>query len=177
MPRVDPPYPSFAFVLSSPPEPRNARSSRLPAYRVSHMGRFHPYPRVAPGRCTDRLMVCPRAPRRDDYASISRMSILDPQNTVDYRYAEDPLWEEPVLESGEVTENGENLLADAEAPPAPNHCESSGDETAATPPATESPSTRSKLVVTLSDALAVLRRYLSRQALKNFLKPEQLKRP
>lgn len=56
MPRIDPPYPSFTFVLSKP-LPRNDRSSRLPAYRASHMGRYHPYARVAPSQCQDRLMV------------------------------------------------------------------------------------------------------------------------
>lgn len=56
MPRIDPPYPSFTFVLSKP-LPRNDRSSRLPAYRASHMGRYHPYARVAPTQCQDRLMV------------------------------------------------------------------------------------------------------------------------
>ncbi|KAI0362141.1 hypothetical protein OH77DRAFT_1515442 [Trametes cingulata] len=151
MPRVDPPYPSFAFVLSSTLEPRNARSSRLPAYRASHMGRFHPYPRVAPGRCTDRLM-----------------------NTVDYRYAEDPLWEEAGAEPGDATENEENLV-DAEVVPATTHCEPSDDENTTTPATTESRLSRSKLVMTLSDTLAALRRYLSRQAMKTFFASERSK--
>ncbi|KAI9064471.1 hypothetical protein FKP32DRAFT_1603244 [Trametes sanguinea] len=71
MTRLDPPYPSISFVLSPPP-PRNDRSSRLPAYRCTHMHRYHPYPRDFPGRCEDRLM-----------------------RTVDYRYEDEPLWEEP----------------------------------------------------------------------------------
>ncbi|EJF63067.1 hypothetical protein BD309DRAFT_985596 [Dichomitus squalens] len=48
--------------------------SRLPAYRFSHLGRFHPYPRSAPRRAEDALM-----------------------QTVDYRTRTglDPILEEP----------------------------------------------------------------------------------
>ncbi|KAI0374934.1 hypothetical protein BV20DRAFT_403133 [Pilatotrama ljubarskyi] len=152
MPRAEPPYPSISSVLSSPSQPRNARSSRLPAYRASHMGRFHPYPRAAPGRCQDWLM-----------------------STVDYRYVEDPLWEETVGDTEHVAEHEEHASVDEEALPATAHREPS-DDAALAGPEVGSQLGRSKLVATLSDALAALRRYLSRQALKSLLKPEQLKR-
>ncbi|KAI0723506.1 hypothetical protein C8Q76DRAFT_397987 [Earliella scabrosa] len=44
--RVDPPWPSFSFVMN-----------RLPAYRQAHLGRFHPYARVTRRRLEDAFMV------------------------------------------------------------------------------------------------------------------------
>ncbi|PIL36669.1 hypothetical protein GSI_00358 [Ganoderma sinense ZZ0214-1] len=54
MPLVDPPYPSFTLVVTKmyPSSPRPFDSSRLPAYRAAHVGRFHPYPR-GPRRNTE----------------------------------------------------------------------------------------------------------------------------
>ncbi|KAI0831342.1 hypothetical protein BC628DRAFT_751801 [Trametes gibbosa] len=54
MPRVDPPYPSIASVLSAP-KPRSPPSLRLPAYRASYVGRYHPYPRCGRVACRERL--------------------------------------------------------------------------------------------------------------------------
>lgn len=50
MPSVRPPYPSFTLVMSSNMSTMSnpADTSRLPAYRASHLGRFHPYPRAHP---------------------------------------------------------------------------------------------------------------------------------
>ncbi|KAI9064476.1 hypothetical protein FKP32DRAFT_643802 [Trametes sanguinea] len=199
-PRVDPPYPSFTFALSKsqatpslPPEsivirhsdPGTASrspSSRLPPYRASHMGRFHPYPRAAPlRRGEDRLM-----------------------NTVDYRYAEEPLWEEAGVESVRTTplarlpqlassiglselivsqnDDAAALEGDpadlpvaaadgAHIPPA------MGTESAATlPPPAVLGLSKSAFLMTLSDMLAALRRrYLSPEAVKSFLKTQQFK--
>ncbi|EJF63065.1 hypothetical protein DICSQDRAFT_179719 [Dichomitus squalens LYAD-421 SS1] len=46
---VDPPYPSFTLVMIAA-DP----SLRLPSYRSSHLGRFHPYPRGGSRRSEDR---------------------------------------------------------------------------------------------------------------------------
>ncbi|KAI0288191.1 hypothetical protein BC826DRAFT_1039806 [Russula brevipes] len=42
-----PPYPSFTSAMSSAPFAAHD-NMRLPAYRGSHLARFHPYPRVHP---------------------------------------------------------------------------------------------------------------------------------
>ncbi|KAM5532698.1 hypothetical protein V8D89_013590 [Ganoderma adspersum] len=54
MPFVDPPYPSFTLIVTKmyTSLPRPFDSSRLPAYRAAHVGRFHPYPR-GPRRNTE----------------------------------------------------------------------------------------------------------------------------
>ncbi|KAI0362140.1 hypothetical protein OH77DRAFT_22459 [Trametes cingulata] len=140
MPRVDPPYPSITLVLSSPLQPRNNRSSRLPAYRASHMERFHPYPRVVPERCRDRLL-----------------------RTVDYRYVEDPLWEEEgVMEEGRVSIGGED--ADAANIHLQHESASSVGVQDEKPvrDAAEPQESRSKLMAALSDIFTALRsKYLS----------------
>ena len=43
MQRVDPPYPTFTLAMSAPGL-SIIDSSRLPTYRSTHVGRFHPYP-------------------------------------------------------------------------------------------------------------------------------------
>ncbi|OJT04316.1 hypothetical protein TRAPUB_4950 [Trametes pubescens] len=152
MPRIDPPYPSFTFVLSKP-LPRNDRSSRLPAYRASHMGRYHPYARVAPSQCQDRLM-----------------------NTIDYRYADEPLWEETVGEAQGVTTC--ESLSDNDNDSAISPVVDAEHENAAESPALpQAQLSRSKLVATLTDVLVALRRHLALQAVRSFLKAEHLKGP
>ncbi|KAH9966582.1 hypothetical protein BC827DRAFT_677972 [Russula dissimulans] len=47
MPVPQPPYPSFTLVMSSAPFAAHD-NLRLPAYRASHLARFHPYPRAHP---------------------------------------------------------------------------------------------------------------------------------
>lgn len=56
MPVPQPPYPSFTLVMSSAPFAAND-NMRLPAYRASHLARFHPYPRAHPSRHEERLLV------------------------------------------------------------------------------------------------------------------------
>ncbi len=59
MPRIDPPFPSFTFVATKMAE------NRLPAYRHTHLGRYHPYARVVRQRLEDAFMV-----RRSSYSSL-----------------------------------------------------------------------------------------------------------
>jgi hypothetical protein len=56
MPNPQPPYPSFTWVMSSAPF-ATSNNMRLPAYRVSHLSRFHPYPRSHPSHHEDRFLV------------------------------------------------------------------------------------------------------------------------
>jgi hypothetical protein len=56
MPVLQPPYPSFTLVMSSAPFAAND-NMRLPAYRASHLARFHPYPRAHPSHHEERLLV------------------------------------------------------------------------------------------------------------------------
>ena len=42
--------------MSSAPFAAND-NMRLPAYRASHLARFHPYPRLHPSRHEERLLV------------------------------------------------------------------------------------------------------------------------
>ncbi|KAL7283419.1 hypothetical protein ACG7TL_002849 [Trametes sanguinea] len=175
-PRIDPPYPSFTFALSKtrptlspPPEsivirPSDARTTsrppslRLPPYRASHTGRFHPYPRSAsPRRGEDQLM-----------------------NTVDYRYAEEPLWEEDtVVEADSDTPAYEENLAAMTVALREVDIVSPGSH--AEPATTRAPSkafalSKSAFLMTLSDMLAALRRrYLSTQAMQSFLETQQFK--
>ncbi|RDX53040.1 hypothetical protein OH76DRAFT_1399632 [Lentinus brumalis] len=51
MPRIDPPFPSFTFVATKMAE------NRLPAYRHTHLGRYHPYARVVRQRLEDAFMA------------------------------------------------------------------------------------------------------------------------
>ena len=59
MPHPPKPYPSFTSVMSSAPfAPFAANDNmRLPAYRTSHLARFHPYSRAQPSIHRDRHMV------------------------------------------------------------------------------------------------------------------------
>jgi hypothetical protein len=50
------PYPSFTLVMSTAPFAAND-NMRLPAYRASHLIRFHPYSRAQPPPHHERLMV------------------------------------------------------------------------------------------------------------------------
>ncbi|KAH9856922.1 hypothetical protein C2E23DRAFT_881421 [Lenzites betulinus] len=151
MRRVDPPYPSFALVLSTPqPRPRQPPPSRLPPYRAAHMGRYHPYARVSPGPCQDRLM-----------------------NTVDYRFTEEPLWEDDGELQSATGSDDDDDTNDA----LPNH-NAERERGDGHPPPEESKMelSRSKLVDTLTDVLMTLRRrYLTLQAVKSFLKAENVK--
>ncbi|KAI8986187.1 hypothetical protein BD414DRAFT_536930 [Trametes punicea] len=180
--RIDPPYPSFSLVLSAPLPPRDTRTSRLPAYRASHMGRFHPYPRLAPPPrelCEENRLMMVRV-----WSTV--MTSRVGQSTVDYRYAEEPLWEEEeeagvdpqhASTAGEDDSESEDA-ADGEIdvqapilrdePPA-----AGGPEQPATAPLTSIFQTPAaslsklgcvKLTVALSDVLAALRRkYVSLQ--------------
>ena len=56
MPHSPQPYPSFTLVMSSAPFAAND-NMRLPAYRTSHLARFHPYSRAHPSLHQERLMV------------------------------------------------------------------------------------------------------------------------
>ncbi|CDO69516.1 hypothetical protein BN946_scf184785.g21 [Trametes cinnabarina] len=178
-PRIDPPYPSFALVLSkaansvhptSPPTSivirNNAHASnapqsstlRLPAYRAAHIGRYHPYPKVASRRGDDRLM-----------------------STVDYRYAEEPLWEDAGIDSsGEAgTANEENAEGDAVVASPEINVHPSVDTQSATiqPPPPVSALSKTKLVLLFADMIVALRRrYLSAQAAKHFFEAQQLKK-
>ena len=60
MPLPPRPYPSFTFVMSSAPfAPFAANDNmRLPAYRTSHLARFHPYSRARPSLHKEQLTVC-----------------------------------------------------------------------------------------------------------------------
>ncbi|KAI0670343.1 hypothetical protein C8Q78DRAFT_1079321 [Trametes maxima] len=157
MSHVNPGCPSSPSVSFAPPQLRNNRSSRLPAYHSLYMGRYHPYPRAAPGQCQDRLMT-----------------------TVDYRYGTEPLWEEPAIESysdSEEDSDGANTVVEAaplDSAPSTTAADHSGPWPTASVQSQStmvSPLSRSKLIVALSDALTSLRRrYLSCLAVKSFLK-------
>lgn len=57
-------YPSFTSVMSSAPFAAND-NMRLPAYRTSHLARFHPYSRAHPSLHQDyRFPEPPRGPDR-----------------------------------------------------------------------------------------------------------------
>ncbi|KAI0282108.1 hypothetical protein BGY98DRAFT_132669 [Russula aff. rugulosa BPL654] len=67
MPHSPQPYPSFTLVMSSAPFAAND-NMRLPAYRTSHLARFHPYSRAHPSLHQERLMTAvdcrfPKSPR------------------------------------------------------------------------------------------------------------------
>ena len=55
MPSVNPPYPSFTLVMSSSTG-NSADTSRLPAYRASHSGRYHPYSRAHPSHHENHMV-------------------------------------------------------------------------------------------------------------------------
>ncbi|ETW86269.1 hypothetical protein HETIRDRAFT_449133 [Heterobasidion irregulare TC 32-1] len=83
MSSVRPPYPSFTLVMSSNMSTMSnpADTSRLPAYRASHLGRFHPYPRAHPSY-------------HENYMSFpSSAFVCDAQTTVDYRYGDPPIFQ------------------------------------------------------------------------------------
>lgn len=85
MPLPQPPYPSFALVMSS----SNFAvydNTRLPAYRTSHLNRFHPYPRTHPSSHQERHMVRPRftqlSSRLTLHSDHRRLSFLHPSPTL-----------------------------------------------------------------------------------------------
>ncbi|KAL1944470.1 hypothetical protein VTO73DRAFT_2900 [Trametes versicolor] len=156
MQRVDPPYPSISSVFSTP-QPRNTRSCRLPAYRSSHAGRYHPYPMYGRVSCQERLM-----------------------STSDRRYEQALLWEaeEPLVVPPQPRVTTCTEVPDPDACPfedEPLLTEDPEDEPElanTAPPAAASP----MLVVdVLAALLAALRqRYFERlRALKEFLLLEQ----
>ncbi|KAI0721963.1 hypothetical protein C8T65DRAFT_692101 [Cerioporus squamosus] len=51
MPQIDPPFPSFTFVALKMAE------LRLPAYRRTHLERYHPYARAVRQRLEDAFMA------------------------------------------------------------------------------------------------------------------------
>ncbi|KAI0647089.1 hypothetical protein C8Q79DRAFT_925719 [Trametes meyenii] len=156
MSRIDPPYPSFSSVLSFP-QNRNAQSSRLPTYRSTHMGRYHPYPRVARTYCQEQLL-----------------------DTMEYHYEEEALWEEPaeeLLPQERRVRHCEEVLArdytsyEDDALPATPHDDDG--TTAEVPP----PQAQGDVVSAFADLFALLRRkYFSFRAVKRFLQVEQLKK-
>ncbi|KAH9856921.1 hypothetical protein C2E23DRAFT_881420 [Lenzites betulinus] len=156
MPRVDPAYPSIASVLSAP-KPRSPPSLRLPAYRASHVGRYHPYPRFGRATCQERL--------------------TDP---LESRYEEDPVWEDeqPVVQPlprGNVCVEAPDddaspyddepfVLADGEHEPEPQAAP--GPDT----PRETTPAGLKLAAVAVVLLAALRRRYLSRlQVIKGFL--------
>ncbi|KAI0664766.1 hypothetical protein C8Q70DRAFT_11980 [Cubamyces menziesii] len=180
--RIDPPYPSLTLVLTrpapsfpptpTPPSPpaHTSRSSdsRLPAYRMAHMGRYHPYPRVvapapAKERHEDRLM-----------------------STVDYRYVDEPLWEEAeptCVESENDTARDENIEDTGVTRESASYDTASTYSTGHDPDderARKSKSEklgRKKFALAFSNTVVALRRrYLSLQAARSFLlKTEHVK--
>ncbi|KAI0333634.1 hypothetical protein GY45DRAFT_277147 [Cubamyces sp. BRFM 1775] len=179
--RIDPPYPSLTLVLTRPPPPTSfppspalpppsppahtsrSSESRLPTYRMSHMGRYHPYPRVvapapapAKERHEDRLM-----------------------STVDYRYADEPLWEEPESESEIEDVHIENAREGGILRETASSDIASAHSVVAEPAVRKSKLEklgRTKLAVAFSDTFGALRRrYLSLQAAKSFFKVEHVK--
>ena len=54
MPSINPPYPSFTLVMSN--NMGNSGTSRPSAYRGSHSGRYHPYPRAYPSHYEDHMV-------------------------------------------------------------------------------------------------------------------------
>jgi len=56
MPIPQPPYPSFTLVMSSAPFAAHD-NMRLPAYRGSHLARFHPYSRAHPSLREERFLT------------------------------------------------------------------------------------------------------------------------
>ncbi|KAI0670344.1 hypothetical protein C8Q78DRAFT_1079322 [Trametes maxima] len=160
MSRVDPPYPSISSVLSFP-QARNAQSSRLPTYRSTHMGRYHPYPRIVRTHCQERLL-----------------------DAMELRYEEEALWEEPAEEPvdeplpqdrrarpcEEVLARDYSLYEDEPLPATPR------DEVG-TVEAEAPPPTQGDLVSALADLLTLLRRkYFSFGAVKRFLQVEPPKK-
>ncbi|KAI0273543.1 hypothetical protein BC834DRAFT_966055 [Gloeopeniophorella convolvens] len=65
MPVPAPPYPSFTLVMTTSPFAAYD-NMRLPAYRGSHLGRYHPYPRSHPSHHEEHM------------------------TTVDYRFSDPP---------------------------------------------------------------------------------------
>ena len=55
MPSVNPPYPSITLVTSISTG-YSADTSRLPAYRASHSGRYHPYSRAHPSHYENHMV-------------------------------------------------------------------------------------------------------------------------
>ncbi|KAH9901423.1 hypothetical protein C8Q73DRAFT_244803 [Cubamyces lactineus] len=178
--RIDPPYPSLTFVLtrpapSFPPTPAPASppvhtsrssESRLPAYRMAHMGRYHPYPRV----------VAP-VPSKEHYED--RL-----MSTVDYRYVDEPLWEEaePACEEsengtfgGEDVEDAGVTRESASSSTASTNSTDHDEERARKSKAEKLG--RKKLAAAFSNTVVALRRrYLSLQAARSFfLKTEHVK--
>ncbi|KAI8998606.1 hypothetical protein BD414DRAFT_475552 [Trametes punicea] len=157
MTRVDPPYPSISYVLSNP-QARNAQSSRLPAYRSTHVGRYHPYPRAEPGRYEDRIMVAGDRHEAEELALEGPLVVPRRRVTTcvempdgdSHPYEDDPL---PVV-------GVESDIMDAY--PSANI----GDTAAGS---------LSKVVAAISELLVAMRRkYLAVQAVKEFL---DVKRP
>ncbi|KAI0780892.1 hypothetical protein BD413DRAFT_489226 [Trametes elegans] len=156
MPRVNSPRP-FSVPAHEPAPQNHASAFRLPAYRASHMHRFHPYPRVTPARCQDRLM-----------------------STVDYRFGQEPIWEEPADEDSWTT--GSQDDAHGEGVPklsTPHRADVDADvvtrEGEGQPGGAPKPSlSRAKVATAVADALAGLRRrYLALLAVRvrTILKP------
>jgi len=82
MPIPQPPYPSFTLVMSSGPFAAHD-NMRLPAYRGSHLSRFHPYPRVHPSLREERVS----ARRRFLLCWVSFANTFN-QTTIDCRFSE-----------------------------------------------------------------------------------------
>ena len=86
MPPPPQPYPSFTLVMSSGPSAPFAANDnmRLPAYRTSHLARFHPYSRARPSLHQERLMV------RLSRLCCSLHAQQPHQTAVNYRFPESP---------------------------------------------------------------------------------------
>ncbi|KAI0636934.1 hypothetical protein C8Q77DRAFT_1154820 [Trametes polyzona] len=156
MSRVDPPYPCLTTALVAP-EPRNAPSNRLPPYRSSYMGRYHPYPRYGRASCLERLT-----------------------NQADRRYEAEELWamEEPVIAPPRLERAAACVeVIDSDASRYDEDPFAIGEEEHSGPPP-PSPAATVKLVDAAAALLsALLGRYVAQfQAIKDFLHLEHAKK-
>ncbi|OSC97140.1 hypothetical protein PYCCODRAFT_1196749 [Trametes coccinea BRFM310] len=102
------------------------------------MHRYHPYSRHFPSRCEDRLM-----------------------RTVDYRYEDEPLWEEPDDAHRRSVLTCEELVSDDGAPPAfgvGTSVEDIGGSNVALSSAASDSGMSLKLAALINDILAAMRR-------------------
>lgn len=86
-PTPEPVYPSFTLVMTA----AEHASFRLPAYRSSHLGRYHPYPRP-PARATPDYLMVSRGNQLCPSTISARGAdcfLASLQQTVDYRYADE----------------------------------------------------------------------------------------
>ncbi|KAL7283418.1 hypothetical protein ACG7TL_002848 [Trametes sanguinea] len=122
--------------------------SRLPAYRASHLGRYHPYPRLAAGPL-ERRSKSDADVDNDALHEESRALIARPRHVA--ACAERP---DPDTSPYEDEAVADDISVAGRLDAAPMHALS-----------------RSKLAVTVADLVAVVRRrYLSLEGVRDFLR-------